>query len=42
MSTFNYFIVLVALLTTGLAGTFVKDFKWNMVGTVLSLDLWRP
>jgi hypothetical protein len=39
MSTFNYFIVLAALLTTGLAGTFVKDFKWNMVSTVLGLGL---
>src|SRR5215813_9397580 len=39
MSTFNFFIVLAGLLTTGLAGTFMRDFQWNMVGTVLSVGL---
>jgi hypothetical protein len=39
MSTFNFFIVISALLTTGLAGTFVKDFQWDLVGAALSFGL---
>jgi hypothetical protein len=39
MSTFNFFIILAALLTTGLAGTFVKEFEWDVVGVVLGSGL---
>ena len=39
MSTFNFFIVIAALLTTGLASTFVKDFKWQGVGFILGIAL---
>ena len=39
MSTFNFFIILAALLTTGLAGTFVKEFEWDVVGVFLGSGL---
>ena len=39
MSTFNFFIILAALLTTALASTFVKDFEWDIVGFFLGSGL---
>jgi hypothetical protein len=39
MATFNFFIVIAALLTTGLAGTFVKDFEFKEIGIILSSGL---
>jgi len=39
MSSFNFFVVIAALLTTGLAGTLKSDFKQHYVGVVLALIL---
>jgi len=39
MNSFNFFVVIAALLTTGLAGTLHKEFQYHSVGIFLSLSL---
>ena len=39
ISSFNFFVVLAALLTTGLAGTLKSEFKHDYVGVFLGLSL---
>ena len=39
MTTFNFFVVIAALLTTGLSGTFNKDFQNPFIGIVLGAGL---
>ena len=39
MTTFNFFIVIAALLTTALASIFGKDFEHHIVGAILGLGL---
>ena len=39
MTTFNFFIVIAALLTTALASTFGKDFEHHIVGAILGLGM---
>src|SRR5262249_4702094 len=40
MSSFNFFVVIAALLTTGLATTLKSDFTHHYVGVVLALSLF--
>ena len=37
MTTFNFFVVIAALLTTGISGTFNKDFQNHFFGIILGL-----
>jgi hypothetical protein len=39
MSSFNFFVVIAALLTTGIARTFDKDFEFYLVGVMLGASL---
>jgi hypothetical protein len=39
MTSFNFFVVIAALLTTGLAGTLRNDFEQHYVGVILALSL---
>lgn len=39
MSSFNFFVVIAALLTTGAAATLKNDFERHYVGVVLALSL---
>lgn len=39
ISSFNFFVVIAALLTTGLAGTLKSDFEHHYVGVALALSL---
>lgn len=39
ISSFNFFVVIAALLTTGLAGTLKSDFTQHYVGVILALSL---
>jgi len=39
MSSFNFFVVIAAILTTGLARTFDKDFEFYFVGLMLGASL---
>ncbi len=39
MTSFNFFVVIAALLTTALAGTFDKEFEYHLVGAVLGFSL---
>ena len=39
MSTFNFFIVIAALMTTALAKTFERDFQYSYVGIILGIGL---
>ena len=39
MTTFNFFVVIAALLTTALAGTFDAEYKYHSVGIALGLGM---
>lgn len=39
ISSFNFFVVIAALLTTGLAGTLKSDFEHHYMGVALALSL---
>ncbi len=39
MATFNFFVIIAALLTAGLAGTFNKDYEYQFIGVVLGLGM---
>jgi hypothetical protein len=39
MMSFNFFIILAALLTTGLAGTLKSDFQYHWMSILLALSL---
>ena len=39
MTSFNFFVVIAALLTTGLARTFAKGFEYHFVGVCLGIGL---
>jgi hypothetical protein len=39
ISSFNFFVVIAALLTTGLAGTLKMDFEYHYLGVILALSL---
>ena len=39
MSSFNFFVVIAALLTTGMARTFDKDFEFYLIGVILGAGL---
>ncbi len=39
MATFNFFVIIVALLTAGLAGTFKEDYEYQFIGVVLGLSM---
>ncbi len=39
MTTFNFFIVIAALLTTALASTFGKEFEYHIAGVILGFGI---